>query len=244
MLAFVHLSFQEFLAGQHMVASGDIQQTTQVMRSRITNRRWHEPAVYALAWAQHTWSEEKFDQLIEALLETRNDTLAGVLPKAALLTVEALDELRNVSGKTVRRICLALLTAYCQHNTLWANENLRAQLEMAFAQLLMEKDGHGDIAENVLLAALNADRESICAASSLLLGVVRKIPFESAIHDTAQVCLALLKAVQKRCDQSAWDWPISTLLRVIVRAEYIDSGTPYPRTTPSALKEVPKRLSP
>jgi hypothetical protein len=98
-VSFIHLSFQEFLAGCRLLK--DPKTAAESILERISDPRWKEPILLALGHASFTWPRKQFYGLLEHML--KREIMGGfkaAVPVSALLIVRAMPELDQDSVQT------------------------------------------------------------------------------------------------------------------------------------------------
>ena len=110
--SFIHLSFQEFLAGCSLLRSR--KETVSKIVERLKEPRWRESTLLALGYASITWSRPDFSNLLISLLKESDSQYTGIVPVSSLLVVKALTEVEPCSVDNTVMECLVdiLLTTY------------------------------------------------------------------------------------------------------------------------------------
>ncbi|MBK8558336.1 MAG: hypothetical protein IPL65_22565 [Lewinellaceae bacterium] len=98
---FLHRTFQEYLAGQHLLR--DEHKAPMEIIDRIADPIWREPIVLALGYANQEWPPEKFDQLLTEILEV-DDEIKDLIPRTILLLAIALPEMERLSTDNFKKI--------------------------------------------------------------------------------------------------------------------------------------------
>lgn len=132
--SFIHLSFQEFLAGCRILADGC--NTADMVLDRLSDPRWKEPILLALGHASITWDRTDFNDLLSRLLEKKDSQYAGMAPASSLLVVRALPEFQqgSVDDDVVDGLVDILLTVH--HSQLRSECMIsRKQVEAALLRL-------------------------------------------------------------------------------------------------------------
>ncbi len=195
---FFHRTFQEFLAARHLLA--DRPRAAEKMRERLDDPLWREPLLLALGFAMLDWGPEQRSRLLaDVLAADAHDTL---IPRAALLLVTALPDLRNTPGEVVGQMAGRLLTSYAISQELKQAGGLGEQIEQAFARLLA-----GQQADTVTrqVAAFLRGPAGTRDLSSAIATILRRINWF-----TTELVESLLLAVHR--DRADLDWPIQRAL--------------------------------
>ena len=201
---FLHLTFQEYLAARSMVRVLNPDQVAMQIAGRLADARWHEPILLALGYVSWRWPHALRDQLLKALLDSP-DPLGDLLPRAALLIVEASYEMPEVSTDVLCQIMQDLLRTYANRELLSQFEDLKARLEGTFIRL--RRGGHARVMDKVLSDTLrNPDAQHLRTAAALLIN------FEQWY--SPMIVEALLEALP--FDDESADFPIDRCLRDIV----------------------------
>ncbi|MEU6025126.1 hypothetical protein [Micromonospora sp. NPDC047134] len=195
--AFFHRTFQEFLAARHMLA--DRENAAAKMVERLDDPQWREPLLLALGFAMISpdWGGP------QARARLLADVLAGddedpLLPRAAILMVAALPDLKDVPKSIVEQVVRQLLRRYAFSQDQPQAAGLRERICTAFAQL--RGGPRADLVAEVIVETIRrpTDDQDLTAAAAEVL--VRLHWF------TTSTVEALLKAVPG--DRAELGWPI------------------------------------
>jgi hypothetical protein len=208
--AFFHRTFQEFLAARHLLAHRPT--AAEKLGHRIDDPLWREPLLLALGFAMidPAWGPDARNRLLTEFLAT--DGHDALIPRAALLLVTALPDLRDCPSAVVNQTAARLLTSYSiSQDQGQAGVALREQIEQAFDRLRHGR--HVDpvtrqFAESLRRSA--SGRELSGAAATIL----RRIDWF-----TTELVESLLVALPR--DRAELEWPIHrALLTAIAHRHY------------------------
>ena len=198
--SFFHRTFQEFLAARHLLA--DRQRAAEEIRERLDDPLWREPLLLALGFAMIDpgWGPEARSRLLTELLEA--DGPRALIPRAALLLVTALPDLRDVPAEVVGLTAVRLLGSYALSQDQTQAGVLREEIEQAFVRLREGRQA-GAVARQLAesIRRPTGERDLAGAAAAML----RRIDWF-----TTEMVEALLAAVDR--DPSELDWPIHRAL--------------------------------
>lgn len=129
---FLHLTFQEFLAGRFQLRSPG--SAGENLARLATDRRWREPVSLALGYAAWKLSSIKRENLICAFLLADN-TDTAFSARLPLLVVTAVPSLKQIPVGAVEVLVQKLLTAYSHRRDLQSAPRLKQQLEYALLRI-------------------------------------------------------------------------------------------------------------
>ncbi|GAA0542911.1 NACHT domain-containing protein [Actinomadura livida] len=193
--AFAHRTFQEFLAARHILAARERAASTIV--ERLDDPHWREPLLLALGLAMISteWGGPR------ARAQLIRDVLAGddqdpMIPRAAMLLVDALPDLEDVPEGVVGQLVGRLLRSYALSRDQPEAEGVRESICAAFARL---RDGpRGElVAEAVAEAVRRPPAEGDLSGAAAMV-LVRTGWFTTDIVD------ALLEKTHQDHDGSRW----------------------------------------
>ena len=169
--SFIHLSFEEFLAGCWLLR--DSTKTTDMMLERLSDPRWREPILLAFGYASIKWSKVQFNALLSSMLSTSNKagTVRDVVSLPALLVARSLPELHvdSVEDHVVDELLEVLITSFhvdfrsgCNSTTNVVKKSLRQlknipQCKVRLEAVLDRWLASGDVYKQCTVAALAAD---------------------------------------------------------------------------------------
>ncbi|XP_062501320.1 uncharacterized protein LOC134178458 [Corticium candelabrum] len=168
--SFIHLSFEEFLAGCWLLR--DPTKTTDMMLERLSDPRWREPILLAFGYASIKWSRTEFNALLSSMLSTSNKagTVRDVVSLPALLVARSLPELQvdSVEDHVVNELLEILVTSFhvdfrsrCNSTTNVVKKSLRQlknipQCKVRLEAVLDRWLASGDVYKQCTVAALAA----------------------------------------------------------------------------------------
>ena len=131
--AFFHRTFQEFLAARHLLAEPTT--AAEKIGERIDDPIWREPLLLALGFIMidPAWGPEKSSRLLADVLAV--DPPNALIPRAAMLLVAALPDLRSTPTVVVEQIVARLLTSYATSLEETQARGLGEQIEQAVVRL-------------------------------------------------------------------------------------------------------------
>ena len=194
--AFFHRTFQEFLAARHMLS--DRQHAAANIVERLDDPQWREPLLLALGLAMisREWGPETRTRLLADVLA--GDDRDPLIPRAAMLLVNALPDLKNVPSSVIGHVVRQLLRCYAFSQGQSQAEGMREGICAAFARL---RDGpQGDLVSAAMAEMIRrppADRDYPAAAAGVLLRID---------WFTTEMVDALLQVVHR--DQAGLGWPV------------------------------------
>lgn len=196
--AFFHRTFQEFLAARHLLA--DRPKAAARIAERLDDPIWREPLMLALGLAMLEFGPETRIGLLTDVLAA--DDPQALVPRAALLLVNALPDLREVPGTVVNQIVIRLLTSYDRSLQQERGVGLREQIEQSFVNLCA-----GRHAEAVIRQMSDCIRRS---AGHDLSGATAHL-LRRTHGFNAELIEGLIAAVNR--DRPGIDWPIRRSLQ-------------------------------
>jgi hypothetical protein len=166
---FSHLTFQEFLAAQHLVS--DPGQRARRILAHLGDPRWREPILMALGLVN--WQHPgQIAQLTTDLL-AENGPLGDLFPEPALLLAAAVPQMTMVPGDIVRSVARKLVESYSALARTRRLPRVRESIENAIAALRTED--HILIVDDVLASALTSpagnDDVLSCTTASLIKAI-------------------------------------------------------------------------
>ena len=195
--AFFHRTFQEFLAARYLLS--DQQRAAGSIVERLDDPQWREPLLLALGLAMISdeWDKPpRRERLLEGVLAS--DSRGTPIPRAAMLVMSALPDLRNVPRQVLAQLVRQLLGSYALSQGQSQAEGLRESIRAGFSRLR-----EGPQAEAVAEAIAEAIRQPADgqdpagAAAEILLRIGW---FTTGIVD------ALLQVAHR--DQARLGWPV------------------------------------
>jgi Zinc finger, C3HC4 type (RING finger) len=131
---FVHLTFEEFLAGAYMLRNRE--NAASFIRNKLDHPRWTEPIILALGFANTHWSTSEFYSLISDIISAASSNIASFVtgPTAPLLVARAMAEMHRVDTSVLSLLLKKLLTLYTNPN-IRRFYTLRDEIEIAFDTL-------------------------------------------------------------------------------------------------------------
>jgi hypothetical protein len=208
---FRHLTFQEFLAARYLVR--DLDAAPRLLRDRLEDPRWREPILMALGYVSRN-RPRSLPDLVRQLLEYDGE-LRDLVPRSALLVVDALPDMVGTPPEVTRELSLKLLRSYADRTGLARFEMLRERLEDAFDQL--RQNGREQVVEDVFREVLEdepADGVDLAPAAAQII--------HRLLWFTPSLLQALMRALPR--DNAGWGWPIDAALRAAVTPQSQESG--------------------
>jgi Domain of unknown function (DUF4062) len=198
--AFFHRTFQEFLAARHLLANR--QKASEKISGRLDDPLWREPLLLALGFAMidPEWGPEARSQLLSEVLAA--DGPDALIPRAALLLVTALPDLRDAPAGVVGQTAVRLLTSYAKNQDQTHADVLREQIEQAFVRLREGRQTHTVARQVGESIRRPTDGRDLAGAAAMIL---RRIDWF-----TTEMVESLLQAVHR--DRADLDWPIHRAL--------------------------------
>lgn len=165
--SFAHLTFQEFLAARHIVATNDIAALT----ASATNPRFHEVVLLAFG----IMSSERPDQLQPTLEAFLREQDYGI-PNRCLLVVQAIPGMTSCAAlgpalRTVVEVLLDTYTSRCSGSDLWQYEEVRHLVCNAFDLLKNQLDVQHIVNKELAKAIRDAVSDSWLVLCVVHIGV-------------------------------------------------------------------------
>jgi Domain of unknown function (DUF4062) len=215
LFGFLHLTFQEYLAGRHLV--GNPKTAAANILSRIGDPRWREPILLAIGYIGWKWSASDRSALLSELLAA-DDPLGDFLPRIALLLAEGITEVPDLPEAAFRPLVRRLLGSYASPSMQREFPILRDRIENAFLRL--RRFGDADWMDEVLAETITSpDVPDLAPAAARLIRT----------HGwfTPRNVEALREGLVN--DSAMWEWPIEQSLRDLVSPAVEE---PAPRVAP------------
>lgn len=235
--AFFHRTFQEFLAARHLLA--DRPTAAAKIGDLLDDPLWREPLLLALGFAMIDpgWGPAARSRLLADVLAA--DGPDAVIPRAALLIVTALPDLRDAPAAVVGQTAVRLLAFYATTQGQEQAGAVREQVEQAFVRLkegrqaeMVSREVAGAIrrpaaASPAAASAASAAKSSAGAAglAGAAAALLRRIDWF-----TTDLVEALLAAVDR--DRPDQDWPIRRALLAALSHRPGDVAAPWLGPTP------------
>jgi hypothetical protein len=230
LFGFLHLTFQEYLAGRYLVRNPRAAAANIVQH--LSEPRWREPILLGLGYAvwDRQWTANQRRDLLNALLAA-DDPLGVFLPRAALFVVDALTEMQGVPRDSFRLLVRRLLIAYADRETLGRFAALRKRIEEAFQKV--RRFGSRDWMDEVLAEAIRCpDPPGLAPAAAAL------------VREQEWFTPVIVEALSEGLDNDgpAWGWPIERSLRDLVSPELPEFEPPVPTPLDAAVRAVLEEL--
>jgi hypothetical protein len=199
--AFFHRTFQEFLAARFLLS--DRQRAAGSIVERLDDPQWREPLLLALGLAMISddWDEQPArERLLSGVLASDSD--GTPIPRAAMLVISALPDLRNVPQRVLAQLVGQLLGSYALSQGQSHAEGLREAIRAGFSRLREGPQAEAAaeaIAEVIRQPAERQDRAGAAAEILMRIGW-----FTTGIVD------ALLRVAYR--DQARLGWPVRSAL--------------------------------
>ena len=213
---FCHLTFQEYLAAQHLMNQSGLG-AERIVR-HMGDPRWHEPILMLLGLANWQYPAQLAD--LTTLLLNANGPLEDMFPESALLMADAVPQMTNVAPNVVTAIVGRLLTSLTELVNRDRLPNVQGLIAEAIRQL--RSGDQQQVVDDVLASALlhpPGGAFSVCATAALIrsLGIA-----------TPQIASALNNAAST-WDLADLDFPIaSALVRVVSPGQGLDPDLALP----------------
>ncbi len=219
---FLHLTFQEYLAGIHLVK--DKQQAHQRILKYLDVPRWREPILLALGYIGKSdqWSQEDREHLLRELFNAP-DPLKRFLPRMVLLVAKTIPELGQIEDSLVRDVVERLFTVYSDRELLDEYTLIQDQVEEALVTLrLYNQEG----VDEALITFVEKNPTSISALAQLV-----------STHEwlTGEI----VETLQRHIDHDGPErgWMVNRVLQNLVTppAQQIELVEPRPPESPDVL---------
>jgi hypothetical protein len=221
-LKFLHRTFQEYLAGRHLLR--DLNLASARMREKMGDPNWREPLLMAMSWLSLHHPEQLGSILLQVLSPHQQTVQLQLLPRSALLVAEALLEM-PISPRAVDSVKAVfssvmgqVLFSYRQYRNVEHFEALRQTVDSMLEQLC--KAGFKRWLEVCLLDALKADTEGYAPTAALLISRLKWA-------DSQELNNQLIEALP--VDRREWGWPVNAALKTMLMPADVEP-----------LKDIPK----
>jgi hypothetical protein len=131
--AFSHRTFQEFLAARHILDTKS--EAARTIIERLDDPNWREPLLLALGLAMISarWDSEARTTLVLDVLAGDDDD--SMVPRAAMLLVQAIPDLADAPDDAIGHLVGQLLKSYSHSQDQPQAEGLREAIGTAFSRL-------------------------------------------------------------------------------------------------------------
>ena len=245
MFGFLHQSFQEYLAGWHLIggesACYGIKQAAKNFISRLGDARWREPLLLALGIISELWDIKKIEKFLHIVIEIDSNS-NSLMPRASLLIMTAWKEMKIMPAIIANRIQILLLYSFSKQNKYDKNsiELIRYKIETSFKELIVtEKNSVIQLFINILRTpkryiklALNSTMMDDKTSSSSSSSSSSKISLD-CIKNFCCACAEIIVTLgifsndlffalhdARYYDQSKWKWIIHQCLRRFVSPKF------------------------
>ncbi|HZY74048.1 MAG TPA: hypothetical protein VFE22_13165, partial [Edaphobacter sp.] len=227
LFGFLHLTFQEYLAGRHLI--GNPQTAVANLLSKLGDPRWREPVLLAIGYAGWRWTANDRQLLLDSLLAA-DDPLGNFLPRAALLLADGVTEVPELPRSSYQKLVRRLLGAYAAPPARYQFPVLRQHLEDAFLRL--RRFGQPEWMDEVLAEAIAAPKDEDLAAAAAAL-----------VRQHGWLSLPIVDALAEGLphDSPEWGWPIEQTLRDLVSPDYPEA-VPVAVPVDQAVRDALERL--
>jgi hypothetical protein len=216
--AFFHRTIQEFMAARHLLANK--KKAAAAICDRLDDPLWREPLLLALGFVMINpkWGPNARELLLAAVLAA--DGADALFPRAALLLVTALPDLRNAPAAVVGQTTVQLLTSYAMSLDQTQASALREQIERAFARL---KEGQQASVVALQIAKAIHKRPGSRDLAGAAAALLHRIDWF-----TTELVKAMLLAIH--LDRADQDWPIGRAL--LAALSHRPAGVPWLKPAP------------
>ncbi|HYC87799.1 MAG TPA: hypothetical protein VEO54_01190 [Thermoanaerobaculia bacterium] len=194
---FLHLTFQEYMAGRHLVA--DPATAAAAILAKLGDPRWREPILLAIGHIGLNWPIAEVERLLDELLAL-DDPLGAFLPRVALLLGEAVAELPELPERLYRRLIRRLLGAYAATST---RELPLLERRIERALLRLRRFGDTVAMDEVLAEAIATPDAPDLAPAAAAVAQRNGWLSDTVVH-------AMRDGLEH--DSAAWQWPIEQAL--------------------------------
>eukprot|EP00118_Oscarella_pearsei_P015381 m.138666 g.138666 ORF g.138666 m.138666 type:complete len:2662 (+) comp38253_c0_seq2:210-8195(+) len=164
---FIHLSFEEFLAGRRLIREESPYKTViEILRCGF-DPRWKEPIMLGLGYASMTWPRRKFNSVLHQLIE--NARADDIVPRSSLLVVHAFSEFEegSVEKEVVERLLRQLIQFYSRNSS--RPSGFVCVQVLSALRRIADLNIHKEMVPFVLKSLVNAgSHEDSCTAALLL----------------------------------------------------------------------------
>jgi hypothetical protein len=198
--AFIHRTFQEFLAARHMLAN--LASAAFEIKSRLSDPLWREPVLLALGFAaiSHEYGPTEKHEFFRTVLSADDEPV--LLPRATLTVISAVPDLRGLNEDVVKDIVVRLVDAYARCMRQGRSETLAARYETALRKLL---DSAQSRQVQALLIEIARKDETSNDCTSVIARIAGRLEWF-----TIELLEVLLDRIA--LDRSEFDWPIHSAL--------------------------------
>ena len=209
--SFLHLTFQEYLAGSWLLAQAS---PAEAILSHIDSARWREALLMALGQqallSAHN-ADDKLEQLVTRLLAARH-SVRGITP--ILLIASALREIPKLSAAIIDDLALAIILAYQELSPYKRQTLPLGQLETAFCQLCEACRAWADSDEKLQDLVLSVLASAAHTNKGKALACVRLVT--AARYYSEDNALAIEQLLP--FDEETLSWPVDKALSDIAGA--------------------------
>ncbi len=129
---FLHRTFQEFLSARKIIRNADT--AVNEILNKMNDPVWREPVTMAIAFANASWSANRFGEFIDSLLNTQ-EGYAGLIPLAPMLVSSTIPDMQKVDKPLVKKLLLRLLGALESKEGLAGFDNVSQRIKKSIDQL-------------------------------------------------------------------------------------------------------------